>query len=98
MTDIKRRKFVTLMGTGAAVVPLSALVASLPSHAADPLVDPSSAAAKGLQYVSESAKADQNCSSCVLYTAGEGDMGACPLFQGSQVLGSAWCSAYVPKG
>jgi len=31
MTDIKRRKLVTLMGAGAAVIPLSALVTSLPS-------------------------------------------------------------------
>lgn len=100
MTDIKRRKFVTMVGASAAVVPLAAMVASLPSHAQDlPEVDPGSAAAKGLQYVAESEKGDANCSSCILYTGADGDdLGGCPLFQGSSVRASAWCSAYVPKG
>lgn len=100
MTDIKRRKFVSLVGASAAVVPLSALVASLPSHAQDlPAVDPNSPAAKGLQYVAESEKGDQNCGNCVLYSGLEGDeMGGCPLFQGSAVMKAGWCSAYVPKG
>lgn len=97
MTDIKRRKFVTLMGATATVVPVSALVASLPSHAAD-LVDPESAQAKALQYVSE-APATPKCSNCALYSGAEGDeSGPCPLFPGAAVGASAWCSAHVPKG
>ena len=97
MTDIKRRKFVSLMTAGAAVIPVSALVASLPSHAADAPVDPESAQAKALQYVSESEKSDQKCGNCTLYSGAEGaDMGACPLFQGASVMSEAWCSAYVP--
>lgn len=98
MTDIKRRKFVSLMTAGAAVVPVSALVASLPSHAANAPVDPESAQAKALQYVSESEKSDQMCGNCTLFSGAEGeDMGTCPLFQGSSVMSVAWCSAYVPS-
>lgn len=97
MTDIKRRKFVTLMGAGATVIPVSALVASLPSHAAD-MVDPESAQAKALQYVAESTTEGQNCINCTLYTGAEGDeSGPCPLFPGAAVAGAGWCSAYVPK-
>lgn len=99
MTDINRRKFVSLIGVSAAVVPLSALVASLPSRAADvAAVDPESAQAQALQYVSESEKGDQICGSCTLYSGAEGeDMGPCPLFPGNAVMRSGWCSAYVPK-
>ncbi len=99
MTDIKRRKFVTLMSASAAIVPVSALVASLPSHAADmEAVDPESAQAKALQYVSESEKEGMSCQNCTLYSGAEGeDMGPCPLFPGSLVMAEGWCSAHVPK-
>jgi len=98
MTDITRRKFVSLMTAGAAVIPVSALVASLPSRAGDlPAVDPDSAQAQALQYVSESEVADQNCGNCTLYSGAEGeDMGPCPLFPGAAVMRAGWCSAYVP--
>mgnify|MGYP000088154424 CR=1 FL=1 len=100
MTDKNRRKFVTMMGAGAAVVPLSALVGSLPSHAQDdlPLVDPESAQAQALQYIESSDKDGQLCSNCSLYQGAEGsEQGPCPLFPGNAVLAGAWCSAYVPK-
>lgn len=97
MTDIKRRKFVTLVSAGAAAVPLSALITSLPSHAADPMVDPESAQAKALQYTND-APEGKMCISCALYTeiAGE-SVGSCPLFPGSSVGAEASCSAFVPK-
>lgn len=100
MTDKNRRKFVTMMGAGAAVIPLSALVGSLPSHAQDdlPLVDPSSAQATALQYVETSVKDNQVCANCSLYQGAEGSEKApCPLFPGNSVGANAWCSAYVPK-
>lgn len=99
MTDIKRRKFVTFLGAGAAVVPLSALITSLPSHAADPAVDPESAQAKALQYVEMTEVEGKMCSGCALYSGADGDeMGGCPLFPGSSVAAKGWCSAFVPKG
>ncbi|MFT4728972.1 MAG: hypothetical protein ACI9UN_003485 [Granulosicoccus sp.] len=100
MTDIKRRKFVTFLSAGAAAVPLSALITSLPSHAADaPLVDESSAQAKALQYVAITATEGKMCSNCALYSGAEGaEMGGCPLFPGASVAADGWCSAYVPKG
>lgn len=100
MTDKTRRKFVSLMGAGAAVVPLSALVGALPSHAQDdlPLVDPASAQATALQYVEVSEKDGQACSNCSLYTGTEGsENGPCPLFPGNSVTANGWCSAYVPQ-
>ena len=95
MTDIKRRKFVTMMGASATVIPVSALVASLPSHAQE-LVDPASAQATALQYVAESETADKNCANCTLYTGEEGaESGPCPLFPGALVHATGYCSAWV---
>lgn len=103
MTDKKRRRLVTLMGAGAAAVPLGAVVGTLPSRARAqddlPLVDPNSAQAQALQYVENSEVEGQVCSNCSLYQADESaEQGPCPLFPGNAVLGSAWCSAYVPRG
>ena len=97
MTDIKRRKFVTMVGASATVIPLGALVASLPSHAADP-VDPESAQAQALQYMADSDK-EAHCANCTLYTGEEGaEYGPCPLFPGAEVHAAGWCSAWVAKG
>lgn len=98
MTDKKRRQFVTIMGASTVAIPVSALVASLPSYADDTMVDETSAAAKNWEYVAESAIADNMCSNCALYQ-GEDDSkaGGCPLFPGAQVAAGGWCKAYAPK-
>ncbi len=97
MTDINRRKFVTMFSAGAAAIPLSALITSLPSHAADPLVDAASAQAVALQYVDVGPEGKM-CISCALYTGEAGtSVGACPLFPGSSVAAEASCSAFVAK-
>jgi len=95
MTDKTRRKFVTMMGASAVAVPVSALIGTLPSHAAEP-VDPASDQAVALQYKAVSEVEGQMCGSCTLYQ-GDDAMGMCPLFAGSEVPAAAWCSAYTPK-
>ncbi|MDP5071964.1 MAG: high-potential iron-sulfur protein [Congregibacter sp.] len=39
-------------------------------------------------------KAGQQCSNCVLYQGGDNEWGGCPLFTGTQVKATGWCSAY----
>jgi hypothetical protein len=97
--DKKRRNFLNTVATTTAVVPLSALVTSLPSIAADqPMVDADSAQAKALQYVATSEKPDQKCSTCTLFQGESGAAeGPCPLFPGNVVGAESWCSAYVPS-
>ena len=99
MTDQTRRRFIGMVGAAGAVVPLSAVVGTLPSRAQDdlPLVDPASPQAQALQYVEASPNAEQNCGNCTLYQGGDAEQGPCPLFPGNAVLKEAWCSAYVPK-
>ena len=50
-----------------------------------------------LQYVNESAKADQRCDNCQLYTAGEGGKGKCQLFPVGLVASGGWCSSWAQK-
>ena len=99
MVDKKRRQLMGMVGASAAVVPLSAVVGSLPSHAEDlPLVDPGSAQAAALQYTATTPDEATKCSNCTLFQGAQGDeTGPCPLFPGSAVAADGWCSAYVPK-
>ena len=72
-----------------------------------PLLDEKDPQAVALGYVAVAAKADkvkfpkyadgQFCSNCSLYLGGAAEQGGCPLFPGKQVLGKAWCSAWVKK-
>lgn len=99
MTDIDRRKFNKLLGTGIVTVPLAGLVGTLPSYAQDkPLLDPGVSAAKALQYIAESDKNGKNCANCTLFQGDAGaETGGCPLFGENVVSAKAWCSAWVPK-
>ena len=55
-------------------------------------------AAKPLGYVLESAKPDQLCSNCQLYTGEAGkDYGPCQIFPGKEVAAKGWCTAWVKK-
>lgn len=97
MINKNRRKFISVMGASTVAVPLSALLVSLPSKAAD-MVDPESAQAKALQYVTTSETPDQKCGTCTLFQGDKGaESGPCPLFPGNIVGGNSWCSAYVPS-
>lgn len=50
-----------------------------------------------LQYVNVSAKPDQNCANCQLYTAGEGGVGKCQLFPQGSVKEGGWCASWAQK-
>lgn len=50
-----------------------------------------------LQYVPQSAKPEERCSNCQLYTAGDGELGKCQLFQQGLVKSSGWCASWVKK-
>ncbi len=99
MTDKNRRKFVTVLGASTVAVPVSALIGSLPSYAADPaMVDEASDAAKNWEYVAVSTNAEQNCMGCALYQgAADAKGGPCPLFPGEHVAAEGWCKAFAPK-
>lgn len=45
-----------------------------------------------------SAGAAQNCASCALYQAVNGDAGTCTAIPGKLVKGAGWCSAWVARG
>jgi hypothetical protein len=89
------------------VIGTSALASGM-AMAAAPMVDEKDAAAAGLGYVADSAKADakkypkhaatQMCNNCALFQGKAADAaGGCPLFAGKQVSAKGWCSAYAKK-
>ncbi|MGI9590856.1 MAG: high-potential iron-sulfur protein, partial [Myxococcota bacterium] len=52
---------------------------------------------QALAYVNQSAKADQRCENCQLYTAGSGGKGKCQLFPQGLVASPGWCSSWAQK-
>ena len=85
----------------------TAPTANASNTASGPLLDEKDPQAIALGYVAVAANADkvkfpkyesgQVCSNCSLYLGGAAEQGGCPLFPGKQVLGKAWCSAWVKK-
>ena len=41
--------------------------------------------------------ANQQCTSCALYQAVDGEYGNCPIFAGKLVHANGWCNGWVPK-
>ncbi len=91
-----RRRFLTMLGAGAAVTSLSQFGSTTAIAADLPLVDVTSSQAKNLLYVANTEVDGQNCLNCSLYKAiGESDNGTCLLFRGNSVGADAWCKAWV---
>ncbi len=40
---------------------------------------------------------DQMCSNCLLFAAGDGELGKCNIFPGKLVNSAGWCSAWAGK-
>ena len=79
---------------GTALVPTrsgaqeEALVTEIPANA--PIV-------ASLGYVNESAKPDQICAGCVLYSGPAEGRGKCAVFQQGSVAAKGWCKSWAPK-
>jgi len=98
MKEISRRKMLGLSAATLIVGPALALTNRLAIAADMPHVDPNDAQAKGLGYVHESAKPDNKCNNCQLYTGDPAaKWGPCAIFPGKQVSSTGWCSAWVKK-
>lgn len=97
----RRRWFLKNASTISVAIPVASVVGSRLAFAADtPMVDEKSAQGIALQYVLASTTEGQACENCTLFqpVAGINGAGTCPLFHGSHVVDTAWCSAYSPKG
>lgn len=49
------------------------------------------------KYPGRGAAANEMCSNCALYVAGDNGWGACSIFAGKAVNGSGWCNSYNRK-
>lgn len=102
-TDPLRRRFLIRLLWGASLAPL-ALLRTRVSEAADlPLLEPSSQAARKLEYVADASRAEaaakgNSCAGCGLYQGTYGSkQGPCQLFPGKDVRASGWCSSWEPQ-
>ena len=102
-SDPVRRRLTASFLMGAIVAPLT-LLRSQRARAADlPLLDPSSPAARKLNYVLDASQAKaaakgSSCANCGLYQGANGSrQGACQLFPGKDVLAAGWCSSWQPQ-
>ncbi len=99
---LDRREFLKAGFAATALLPLAGVAfGAAAAHAADDkLVTEIEAAGimvTALQYTNESAKPDQNCGNCQLYTAGEDGKGKCQLFQQGLVTEAGWCASWIKK-
>ena len=101
MSEITRREFMKTGLAAGALLPVVGGTLLRPGVArAEGLVteEPSAQAiVQALGYVNESAKPDQKCGNCQLYTAGEGGTGKCQLFPAGLVKETGWCMSWTKK-
>lgn len=107
VAGIDRRHFLRV-GSALAVTTAAALTSRRASAQAAARLDEKDPQAVGLGYRHDTTKVDkakfpkhaatQACSNCQFYAGKATDpWGACPLFQGKQVNGKGWCSAWAKK-
>jgi High potential iron-sulfur protein len=97
--NITRRALMKGGLVAGALVPVAGLFINNAAYGGDsPALDPSEPTAKALNYVTKSAKADQNCANCSQFKGKAGDaMGPCAIFSGKSVASAGWCSGWVKK-
>ena len=101
--DQSRRRLLTSVVLGAAVLPL-VRATSDEAHAADlPLVTLDDPVAKALKYATDASKAPDakpgsKCVNCKLYQgAANSTQGPCLLFPGKAVVAGGWCASWTAK-
>jgi hypothetical protein len=96
-----RRGFLKAGLTSAALLPVAGTIfAARIARAEDELVtqiEANQVMVTALQYVETSAKPDQNCANCQLYTPGADGKGKCQLFQLGVVPDGGWCMSWTKK-
>lgn len=101
--DRDRRRFMTAV-IAAPIVEIAGVSAA---RAADmPHLSLDDPQAKGLGYVHDAAKAEDNpayqegahCANCLQWTGGDAQWGGCKIFPGKAVNRSGWCTVWVKKG
>jgi hypothetical protein len=94
-----RRSFLTTVGKGVITISFGSLTIHGIAVAADmPKVDLEDPTAKALEYVHNSADANQLCQGCQLYTdAASAEWGPCAIFPGKLVSARGWCKSWVKR-
>ncbi|WP_240097963.1 high-potential iron-sulfur protein [Thermomonas flagellata] len=106
MTDLTRRRFMTLAAVATAAAPLALRSAPAQAQAAQlPKLSPTDTAAKALSYTEDAStvknpahKPGSDCGNCNFYKGAAGSAyGPCQLFPKNSVASKGWCSAWAKK-
>ena len=94
-----RRLLVCTLGKAMAVIPVSPLLWTTASEAADtPRLSPDDPAAKSLGYTHESDDSARVCAGCQFYTGTTDDQwGNCVIFPGKMVSARGLCQSWYAK-
>lgn len=100
--DPGRRRLLGYVAVGATALPFTALVSFTRHAKADlPRLDEASDQAQRLDYVHEADAEDlagrsngEYCHNCRYFSNEQDGWGECPIFRGSLVSASGWCSAW----
>jgi hypothetical protein len=95
---VSRRRFIKMTTASVVATPLGVSLLTSAQAQDAPQLEESDPQAKALGYVHASAKEDQNCANCQLYTGAAGsEWGPCGIFPGKAVNAKGWCTAWVKK-
>ncbi len=103
LTDESRRRLLTNLTLGVALIPIAALPLRSAMAADLPLIKEDDPAARALKYVADASKATgakpgSKCGNCSNYQGSAGSsQGGCLLFPGKAVVAAGWCSAWAAK-
>ena len=91
-----RRSFLRALGTGAVIIPLSAVSFQVRVAAANiPELDPNDATAQALGYTHAAPNPSKSCSDCQLYKGSStAKWGRCAVFPGKRVNAKGWCASW----
>lgn len=101
-SEMDRREFIKLGLTAGALLPIvGATLGARTARAADEQlvteIPENKMLVESLQYTNQSKTEGQSCSSCMLFTPGEGGHGKCQLFQQGVVSQTGWCASWTKK-
>ena len=96
MKNVHRRQFSKIIAI-TSIAPLATFTAARAGSTTKEMVDPESAEAKAVKFISQSEDPAQICAGCNFYSSIDDETGSCIILGGLSVPNGAFCDAYQAK-